>query len=116
MTLGEKIRKRRIELNMTMDDLGQAVGVQRSAINKYEKGIITDLKRSTIQALAKALDVSPVYLLDDEPDGSDQDRLEALHQNPALGMLFDRARNMSDADVDFMLQMADRILRERDGE
>ena len=36
MTLGEKIRKRRMELNMTMDDLGQAVGVQRSAINKYE--------------------------------------------------------------------------------
>lgn len=116
MTLGEKIRKRRMELNMTMDDLGQAVGVQRSAINKYEKGIITDLKRSTIQALARALDVSPVYLLDDEPDDADQARLEALHQDPRLGLLFDRSRKMSKEDVEFMLQMADRILKERDGE
>lgn len=113
MTLGEKIRKRRIELNMTMDDLGNAIGVQRSAINKYEKGMITDLKRSTIHALAQALQVSPLYLLDD--DNGDEERLEALHQNPQLGLLFDRSRKMSSEDVDFMLQMADRILKERDG-
>lgn len=112
MTLGEKIRKRRIELNMTMDDLGNAIGVQRSAINKYEKGMITDLKRSTIHALAKTLQVSPLYLLDDDND--DDDRLEALHQNPRLGLLFDRSRKMSHDDVEFMLQMADRILKERE--
>ena len=49
-------------------------------------------------------------------DYEDQRRLEALHQNPRLGMLFDRSRKMSKEDVDFMLQMADRILKERDGE
>lgn len=114
MTLGEKIRKRRIELNMTMDDLGNAIGVQRSAINKYEKGMITDLKRSTIHALANALQVSPLYLLED--DNGDDERLEALHQNPQLGLLFDRSRKMSGEDVQFMLQMADRILKERDGD
>ena len=114
MTLGEKIRKRRIELNMTMDDLGNAIGVQRSAINKYEKGMITDLKRSTIQALANALQVSPLYLLEDDDD--DQDRLEALHQDQRLCLLFDRSRKMSHDDVEFMLQMADRILKERDGD
>lgn len=111
MTLGEKIRKRRIELNMTMDDLGNAIGVQRSAINKYEKGMITDLKRSTIHTLAQALQVSPLYLLDD--DNGDDERLEALHRNPQLGLLFDRSRKMSSEDVEFMLQMADRILKER---
>lgn len=115
MTLGKKIRKRRLELNMTMDDLGNAIGVQRSAINKYEKGFITDLKRSTIQALANALNVSPLYLLDDDDD-EDQQRLEALHQDPRLGLLFDRSRKMSHEDVEFMVQMADRILKERDGD
>jgi transcriptional regulator with XRE-family HTH domain len=115
MTVGEKIRARRIELGMTMDDLGKAIGVQRSAINKYEKGLITDLKRSTIAALANALNVSVFYLLDDDPNDEDQQRLEALHQNPQLGLLFDRSRKMSHEDVEFMLQMADRILKERDG-
>lgn len=46
----------------------------------------------------------------------DQQRLEALHQDPRLGLLFDRTRKMSKEDVDFMLQMADRIVKERDGE
>ena len=64
MTTGEKIRNRRIALNMTMEDLGNAIGVQRSAINKYEKGLI-DIKSSTLQAIANALNISPVLLLDD---------------------------------------------------
>lgn len=46
----------------------------------------------------------------------DQERLEALHQNPQLGLLFDRSRKMSNDDVEFMIQMADRILQERDGD
>ena len=47
-------------------------------------------------------------------DYEDQQRLEALHQDPALGLLFDRTRKMSHDDVEFMLQFADRILKERD--
>ena len=49
-------------------------------------------------------------------DYEDQQRLEALHQNPSLGLLFDRTRKMSHDDVEFMLQFADRILKERDGD
>ena len=41
MTLGEKIHALRVEHDMTMEDLAKKVGVQRSAINKYEKGQFT---------------------------------------------------------------------------
>lgn len=112
MTIGEKIRARRLELGMTTEELGRLIGVQRSAITKYEKGRV-DLKGKQIQEIAKALDVPPVSLLSDDED-IDQERLEALHQNPQLGLLFDRTRKMSSADVEFMLQFADRILKERD--
>ena len=118
MKTGEKIRARRLELGMTMEELGKEIGVQKSAVNKYEKGVI-DLRASMLASIAAALRVSPVSLLSDEEDEnmlSDQARLEALHQNPRLGMLFDRSRKMKPEDVDFMLQMADRILKERDGE
>ena len=84
MTVGEKIRKRRKELNMTMEDLGRAIGVQRSAINKYEKDMIKDMKESTIRALAKALQVSPIYLLDDlitDPNAVSLKRLEACREH-----------------------------------
>ena len=61
---GEKIRNRRLELNMTMEDLGRAVGVGRSAINKYEKGLI-DITSERVKAIAKALDVPAGFLMDD---------------------------------------------------
>lgn len=113
MTIGEKIKARRKELGMTTEELGRLIGVQRSAITKYEKDKV-DLKSERLQQIAKALDIQPASLLPDEDE--DQQRLEALHQNPRLGLLFDRSRKMSHDDVEFMLQMADRILKERDGE
>lgn len=49
-------------------------------------------------------------------DYADQERLEALHQNPRLGLLFDRTRKMSSSDVETMLAVAASILKERDRE
>ena len=115
MTIGEKIRARRLALNMTTEELGEKIGVQRSAITKYEKGRV-ELKAKQIQAIAKALDVLPVDLLDDNPEDEDQMRLEALHQNPRLGLLFDHTLKMGSEDIDFMIQMAERIVKERDGD
>ena len=65
MTIGEKIKARRRELHMTTEELGDRIGVQRSAVTKYEKGHI-ELKASQIIQIAKALDVRPVDLLDDD--------------------------------------------------
>lgn len=66
MTLGEKIRTLRLENGMSMEELAHLLGVQRSAVNKYEKGIVVNLKRSTIAALARIFSVSPSYFLDDD--------------------------------------------------
>lgn len=49
-------------------------------------------------------------------DYSDQQILEALHQNPQLGLLFDRARRMSDSDIGTMLAVSASILKEFDGD
>ena len=68
MTVGERIRTRREELGLTLEDLGKKIGVQRSAVLKYEKDQI-DLRLSTIRKLHTALDLSYLELLDD--DGED---------------------------------------------
>jgi transcriptional regulator with XRE-family HTH domain len=70
MKTGEKIRAKRIALNMTMEDLGKAIGVQRSAINKYEKGLV-DISSKKLAAIANALNVSVKSLLEDVDDIDD---------------------------------------------
>lgn len=63
MTTGERIRQLRIEHDMTQEELGAKIGVQKAAIYKYETGLIVNLKRSTIEKLAIALSTTPTYLM-----------------------------------------------------
>lgn len=67
--MGKRIKLKRLEANLTMEELGTKLGVQKSAINKWEKGMVTNIKRSTIQAMAEIFDCSPIWLMgwDDEP-------------------------------------------------
>lgn len=58
---GMIIKQLRKEHRLTQEQLGQIVGVQKSAIAKYEKGIIKNLKRSTIEKMADYFGVLPAY-------------------------------------------------------
>ncbi|MCM1233037.1 MAG: helix-turn-helix domain-containing protein [Ruminococcus flavefaciens] len=60
---GKRIKARRRELGITQEELGKKAGVTKATINKYETGIVSNLKRSTIEEIAKALNVSPSYIM-----------------------------------------------------
>ncbi len=66
MEIGEKIKNARLEKGMTQQELGNIVGVQKSAIAKYENGRVVNIKRSTLQKIASALNMRPSELLFDE--------------------------------------------------
>ena len=57
MDIGKRIREARVEKGLTQEELGNIVGLQKSAIAKYENGRVVNIKRSTLQKLAKALDL-----------------------------------------------------------
>ena len=63
MTTGDRIRQLRIEHQMTQEELGEKVGVQKAAIYKYENGLVVNLKRSVLEKLALVLDTTPTYLM-----------------------------------------------------
>lgn len=66
-----------------------------------------------MQRLAELLGVTFSMLTTENGliDYQNMDRLEALHQNPKLGMLFDKSRKMDNRDINHMLELADIILR-----
>lgn len=61
--IGQKIRMLREENNMTMEELGEKVGVGKSTIKKWEDGTIENMRRDKIECLAKIFGVTPSYLL-----------------------------------------------------
>ena len=66
MEIGEKIKIARKKKGMTQEDLGKLVGVQKSAIAKYESGRVVNIKRSTLQKIASALNIRPSELIFEE--------------------------------------------------
>ncbi|EFC05620.1 peptidase S24-like protein [Bulleidia extructa W1219] len=67
-TVGERIRKRRIELKLSPEDLGNKIGKDRATIYRYEKGEIENLPVGIIAPLATALHTTPQYLMGWEED------------------------------------------------
>lgn len=66
MEIGQKIKKARLERGLTQQELGDIVGVQKSAIAKYESGRVVNIKRSTLQKIASALNIRPSELVFNE--------------------------------------------------
>lgn len=63
MNVGEKIKERRLELDMTLEEVGDFVGVTKSTVRKWETGMIENMGRDKIAKLAQVLRVSPIFIM-----------------------------------------------------
>ena len=63
MEMGQKIHELRTQKGLTLEELGNAVGVGKSTVRKWENGIIANMKRDKILKVSEALGVSPAYLM-----------------------------------------------------
>ena len=68
MTIGEIIYNRRKELGLTLEEIGNATGVSKSTVKKWENGFIANMRRDKIEKLAKILQISPIVLLGNKND------------------------------------------------
>lgn len=76
MEMNEKIYMLRKRHNMTLEEVGNAVGVSKSTVRKWESGEIANMRRDKIATLARALHTTPAYLMgwtDDQDQDQDQD-------------------------------------------
>ncbi len=78
--MGNRIKDRRVYLGLKQIDVAEAIGTSRSNYARYEAGDV-DLNVSTLEALAKALNVRLSYFLPDESDdwGSNDEPIEAYY-------------------------------------
>ena len=66
MDIGKMINQRRTELKLTLEQVGQAVGVGKSTVKKWEDGYISNMRRDKIALLAKVLKMNPVSFITGE--------------------------------------------------
>lgn len=98
MSIGDRIKERRIELGITQEELAKKMGYKsRSSINKIELGI-NDIPQSKIVKFAQILRVSPGYLMEWEQkkkkvtiidDEQKEENITSLSKYPELEKILD---------------------------
>lgn len=61
--MARKIQELRQDRGLTLEQVATVVGVGKSTVRKWETGMIANMKRDKIAALAKALGTTPAYLM-----------------------------------------------------
>lgn len=57
------LKKRRLELGLTLKNVADIVGVTESTVRKWEVGIIANMKKNKLEKLANALQTTIPYIL-----------------------------------------------------
>jgi len=68
LNIGQRIKQRRVELGLSVDDIAEKIGKNRATVYRYESSEIEDLPTSILEPLAKALSTTPAYLMGWETD------------------------------------------------
>lgn len=63
LSMADRIRELRRERHMTLEEVAKIVGVGKSTVRKWETGMIANMRRDKIAALATALGTTPAYLM-----------------------------------------------------
>lgn len=110
MEIGHLIHSRRLELNLTLEEIGNYVGVSKSTVKKWEDGYISNMRRDKISALAKILKISPVSLItgeleeikninDIELNNHEKEVITAYRSKPEMQQAVDRLLGVEENKV-----------------
>lgn len=110
MIIGEKIKEARLKKGLTQQELGNLVGVQKSAIAKYENGRIVNIKRDTLQNLSRALNIPPYELMVIEEPAEE---IADIHSRIALDYellgTLKKYYELSDNDKELIVNLINRL-------
>ena len=81
--IGYIIKRARMLRNLTQAELGERLGVQAAAVQKWESGKVTNIKRNILRDMAVELRVNPALLIG-LPDQTDF--LKQLSKTERIGM------------------------------
>ena len=72
--IGKKIYERRKQLGLTLEEVGEAVGVGKSTVLKWENGTIKNMGIDKAEALAKVLQMNPVEFVPSDNEWEEEFR------------------------------------------
>lgn len=98
MEMKDILKSRRLELNLTLKEVADFVGVSEATLSRWESGKIDNPRRNRIAALAKILNIPPSTIVGTLPE-------EEITPAPESGLsearraLLDAVEGMSEEEI-----------------
>ncbi len=116
--MGKILKELRLERGLTQEEVGKIIGVQKAAIQKYEKGDVENMKRSSLIKLSEFYNVPVAYLMGHKEldieiakeDAQFGEYLELLKTRPEMKMLFNLTKDATREEVEKAVKIIETIL------
>ena len=63
MALKDKLKEKRIENGLTLEEAAKKLGVSKPTLHRYESGVISNIPSDKIEGLAEIYKTNPDYLM-----------------------------------------------------
>ena len=80
MTIGERIKQRRMALGLSADQVAEQLNVDRTTVFRYERGAISKVPTDTLAKLAQILYTSPTYLMGLSDEAGRDVKIDNIYQ------------------------------------
>lgn len=108
--MAQRIKELRKKNNLTLEQVANIVGVGKSTVRKWETGMIANMKRDKISALAIALGTTPAYLMGwDEEEKNSPNELQLTEGEKMVLELFRKIPEDRQAEALDLLRVALRM-------
>lgn len=112
MNLGQKIRMQRKLKKMTQEQLGNAIGVSKMAISKYERNIVDNMGRDKVMALSKILDIPIIDFLESSDETENFGQVTPEEFANEVRQLLNKTNNLTEQQKQHLLNTLDFICNE----
>lgn len=104
-SMAKRIKELRLSRGLTLEQVATIVGVGKSTVRKWETGMIANMRRDKIAALAKALGVTPEYLMGWEEKQDKKISPDKVELTEGEKMLLDLFNRVPEEQQQMVLQM-----------
>ena len=110
MEIGQKIKAARLSKGYTQEELGKIMGVQKSAVAKWECGRVVNIKRSVLMKLSEVLEIPPHELIGNFAEEKKPTNKSELSEKEKK--LMDFLETVPDDKVDYVIRIMQSILQD----
>lgn len=111
MSIGNRIKQLRTDMNMSQVEFASAIGVSKQTLYKYENDLITNIPSDKIELAANICGVSPAYIM-----GWDIQDTSEITISSEEKILIDTFRALSPENKDKVFRYADGLLNSQEGD